>query len=331
MPQPKSIPSVEDFVTGIRAGNTRLLGQAITLVESAKAEHQALADALLDAVLPFAVPSIRVGITGIPGVGKSTLIEALGQHVVERGHKLAVLAVDPSSSRTSGSILGDKTRMQVLSVMDQVFIRPSPAGISLGGVTRKTREAILLCEAAGYDTIFVETVGVGQSETAVHTMVDFFLLLLLARSGDELQGIKRGIMELADAIFINKSDGDNLSASRRARSEFKTAMHLFPARKDQWTPPVDLCSALTGNGMATIWDAILEYATLTRSNGSFTEKRIQQNSTWFDQDVKQLAYEHVARSEQAKALLAQLHVDVKSGKLSAFRASRHFFSKMQLR
>lgn len=328
MPQPKAIPSIQEFAAGIQSGDMRLLSQAITLVESSKPEHQLLADQLLEAIPAPSKPSIRIGITGIPGVGKSTLIESLGQHVIQQGHSLAVLAVDPSSSKTSGSILGDKTRMTALSMADNAFIRPSPAGTSLGGVTRKTREAILLCEAAGFDTLFVETVGVGQSETAVHTMVDFFLLLLLARSGDELQGIKRGIMELADTIFINKADGDNVVASKRARSEFKAALHLFPAREDKWTPKVELCSGLSGDGIPQMWQVIQEFATLTQENGSFYQQRTNQNASWFDQDVRQLAYDHLTQGSDAKKHLESLREQVQNGELSAFRASRQFYGQL---
>lgn len=325
MPNPKKKPTTATFVQGIRQGNVALLSQAITLMESTHPDHQAQADAILEACLAFRKPAVRVGITGIPGVGKSTFIETFGAHIAGCGHRLAVLAVDPTSSRTGGSILGDKTRMAELSMRDDVYIRPSPAGEALGGVARKTREAMLLCECAGYDVILVETVGVGQSETAVHTMVDYFLLLLLARSGDELQGMKRGIMELADGILINKADGEGEAASRRARAEFKSALHLLPPRPDGWSPGVELSSGLSGLGVAEAWDTISEYIAQTRGNGHFERKRTEQNKHWFQQDVRQEAFERLRSIPEATAQLAALQKEVASGRLSAFRANRRFY------
>ena len=233
-----------EYLEGILRGEVSVLGQAVTLVESSLPEDHAIAQEVIEKCLPYAGKSIRIGITGVPGAGKSTFIEALGMHILQHGHKLAVLAIDPSSERTKGSILGDKTRMEELSVARNAFIRPSPSAGSLGGVARKTRESIVLCEAAGFDTVFVETVGVGQSETAVHSMVDFFLLIQLAGTGDELQGIKRGIMEMADGIAINKSDGTNIEKSKLARQQYKNALHLFPMPESGWNPEVITCSAI---------------------------------------------------------------------------------------
>jgi LAO/AO transport system kinase len=243
---------IDDHVEGILAGDRVILGRTITLIESLKPEHNDMALAVMERILPHTGKSIRIGITGVPGVGKSTFIEALGTLLTREGHRLAVLAIDPSSSISGGSIMGDKTRMEKLSADAHAFIRPSPSAGSLGGVARKTREAMLICEAAGFDVVLIETVGVGQSETLVHSMVDFFLLLMLAGAGDMLQGIKRGIMELADAVAITKADGDNLLASRRARHEYETALHYLTPSVPGWHPPVQTCSALTGEGIQEV-------------------------------------------------------------------------------
>ncbi|MDP4290279.1 MAG: methylmalonyl Co-A mutase-associated GTPase MeaB, partial [Bacteroidota bacterium] len=251
--------SVDEYVDGILKGNRIILSQAITLVESSLHAHKILAQQIIERCLPYSGNSFRIGITGVPGVGKSTFIEAFGTYLTSMGHKLAVLAIDPSSSRSRGSILGDKTRMEDLSIDPNAFIRPSPSAGSLGGVARKTRESIILCEAAGFDIIFIETVGVGQSETAVHSMVDFFLLLMLAGAGDELQGIKRGIMEMADAIVINKADGDNLLKAQTAKVEYQNALHLFPTAESGWNPEVETMSARKKEGMDRVWDIIQRY------------------------------------------------------------------------
>ena len=288
---------VSHYIHGILEGNRTILSQAITLIESSLPRHKEKAQEIIAECLrsrqkaissQHPVSSIRIGITGVPGVGKSTFIEALGKQLTSQGHKLAVLAIDPSSARSKGSILGDKTRMEELSVDPNAFIRPSPAAGSLGGVARKTRETIILCEAAGFDVIFVETVGVGQSETAVHSMVDFFLLLMLAGAGDELQGIKRGIIEMADAIFINKADGDNLKKAELAKTEYTNALHLFPPSGSGWVPPVGLCSSITKEGIPGVWDAILRYRDLTLQNGYFTQKRMEQ--------ARQVLYETIEES-----------------------------------
>lgn len=274
------------IIAGIAASDTTALSRAITLVESTRPEDEIRAGELVESCLTRAVPGIRVGITGVPGAGKSTFIETLGLHLVDRGHRVAILAVDPSSSLSKGSILGDKTRMQELSRNPNAFIRPSPAGESLGGVARKTRESITLCEAAGFDIILVETVGVGQSEVAVHGMVDFFLLLKIAGAGDELQGIKRGIVEMADALVINKADGPNLAAAEKAKGIFTSALHLYPPKENGWSPPVLLCSSTEGSGIAETWQMIDDYATSSRAAGSFDKKRDNQNIHWLKQRIE---------------------------------------------
>lgn len=274
------------IVDGIAASDTTALSRAITLVESTRPEDEIRAVEIVEACLKKATPGIRVGITGVPGAGKSTFIEALGLFLVERGHRVAILAVDPSSSLSKGSILGDKTRMQELSRTPNAFIRPSPAGDSLGGVARKTRESVTLCEAAGFDIILVETVGVGQSEVAVHGMVDFFLLLKIAGAGDELQGIKRGIMEMADAVVINKADGPNLEAAKKAEGIFKSALHLYPPKENGWVPPVMRCSSTEGSGIAEVWGTIEKYAATGRKDGSLERKRNAQNLHWLKRRIE---------------------------------------------
>src|SRR5664280_1126943 len=269
--------SADEFVSGILSGNRIILSQAITLVESSLHEHHETAQVIIEKCLPFSSRSIRIGITGVPGAGKSTFIETLGLHILSEKRKVAVLTIDPSSERSKGSILGDKTRMEQLSIRPEAFIRPSPSTGTLGGVARKTRETIILCEAAGFDTILVETVGVGQSETAVHSMVDFFLLLMLAGAGDELQGIKRGIIEMADAIFINKADGDNISKANLAKSEYANALHLFPPPESGWIPIVATCSARTHDGITKVWDTIEDFSSFTTNNGFFEGRRMEQN------------------------------------------------------
>lgn len=268
--------SAVDYVDGILNGNNVILSQAITMVESSLPQHYTLSQEIISLCLPHSGNSIRIGITGVPGVGKSTFIEAFGKLLTSKGHKLAVLAIDPSSERSKGSILGDKTRMEELSVDPHAFIRPSPSAGSLGGVARKTRESIILCEAAGYDRIIVETVGVGQSETAVHSMVDFFLLLMLSGAGDELQGIKRGIMEMADAIVINKADGDNIQKANLAKTQYASALHLFPPTPSTWKPCALTCSAYTKNGIDEVLGVISEYVKLTMNNGYFNHNRMEQ-------------------------------------------------------
>ncbi len=273
--------SLDDYVEGILRGDRVILSRAITLIESANPDHFEMAQAIIERCLPHSGNSLRVGITGVPGVGKSTFIESFGTMLTGMGHRLAVLAIDPSSERTKGSILGDKTRMEALSVDSNAFIRPSPSGSTLGGVARKTRETIILCEAAGFDIILVETVGVGQSETVVKSMVDFFLLLMLAGAGDELQGIKRGIMEMADGIVINKADGDNKAKAVGAQAQYRAALKLFPQTESRWQVPVEVCSALEGYAIDKVWKMIRQYEALTKQNGWFEKNRTEQNVNIF--------------------------------------------------
>ncbi len=272
----KKKKNVNEYVSGIINGNISLLSSAITLVESSLESHREIALNIINKCLPFSGNSIRIAVTGVPGAGKSSFIETLGVQLIKKGKRLAVLAVDPSSSRSGGSILGDKTRMEELSVNINAFIRPSPSSGSLGGVARKTAETIILCEAAGFDVIFVETVGVGQSEIAVHSMVDFFLLLMISGAGDELQGIKRGIMEMADAVVINKADGDNIIKTKRTLTDYKNALHLLPPAISGWIPKVSTASSLTGAGIENVWKTIEEYINLTKKNDYFYKKRNKQ-------------------------------------------------------
>lgn len=302
---PPLLPSIPELTQGLLAGQRGALARAITLVESTLTQHQALAQQVLQAVLPHTGKSVRLGITGVPGVGKSTFIEALGLYLVEKlGKRLAVLAVDPSSPRGGGSILGDKTRMPLLAAHPRAFIRPSPAGGSLGGIARATREALLLCEAAGYDVIFVETVGVGQSEIAVHGLVDFFLLLMLAGAGDELQGVKRGIMEMADAVLITKADHGNETAAHRAARNYEGALHLFPPTASGWAVPVVTCSALTSQGLPEAWALVEAYAIHTQANGYWQQRRAQQQLQWLDEAIHEgLAAQFYSRPSVQAALL----------------------------
>ena len=296
--------SADEYVDGILKGNITVLGQAVTLVESHNPDHYALAQEVIEKCLPHAGRSVRIGITGVPGAGKSTSIDAFGLHVLKDGGKLAVLAIDPSSERSNGSILGDKTRMEKLSVHPDAFIRPSPSAGSLGGVARKTRETIVLCEAAGFDKIFVETVGVGQSETAVHSMVDFFLLIQLAGTGDELQGIKRGIMEMADGIVINKADGDNIDRARLAQAQFRNALHLFPLPPSGWTPEVLTYSGYYEIGIPEVWDMIYRYFDFVKKNGYFEEKRRQQEKYWMYESINEHLKAHFYNNPVIEEMLA---------------------------
>jgi len=280
-PLKRRVLTAADYVRGIRAGDRTLLARAITLIESNNPAHEAVAQEVLRELLPHAGKSVRVGITGVPGVGKSTFIEALGNHLCDRGHKVAVLAVDPSSSVTHGSILGDKTRMELLSRRPEAFIRPSPSGGTLGGVARKSRETVVLCEAFGFDVILLETVGVGQSETTVRSMVDFFLLLQIAGAGDELQGIKKGVIEIADAIVVNKADGDNLQRAKLARAEYARVLQFLHPATEGWKTPARICSGLSGEGVGEIWDTVLSFVDLTRASGVFQARRRRQDVEWF--------------------------------------------------
>ena len=313
--------SAAEYVDGILKGNITVLGQAVTLVESQNPDHYALAQEVIEKCLPHAGRSVRIGITGVPGAGKSTSIDAFGLHVLKDGGKLAVLAIDPSSERSNGSILGDKTRMEKLSVHPDAFIRPSPSAGSLGGVARKTRETIVLCEAAGFDKIFVETVGVGQSETAVHSMVDFFLLIQLAGTGDELQGIKRGIMEMADGIVINKADGDNIDRARLAQAQFRNALHLFPLPPSGWTPEVLTYSGYYEIGIPEVWDMIYRYFDFVKKNGYFEEKRRQQEKYWMYESINEHLKAHFYNNPVIEEMLAAKQKLVLEAKQSSFMAA----------
>ena len=306
--------SPQYFFDGIRSGDRVLIARAITLLESTAQAQRDLGLEILQLCLPFSGNAIRIGITGAPGVGKSTMIEALGLHIAAQGHKLAVLAVDPSSKKTKGSILGDKTRMQELAKHPEVFIRPTASGEHLGGVAAATRETILLLEAANYDTVLVETVGVGQSETAVHGITDVFILLLIAGAGDELQGIKRGIMEMADIIVMNKADGDNIQRSQMAMGEVSRALHLFQEKESKWATTVSLGSALNGSGVAELWNAILAYQQHTRQNGFFDINRGRQNTAWFHEYLHQSLLNHFLKNENYKQLLEQYTKQVELAK-----------------
>ncbi|MDC1104375.1 methylmalonyl Co-A mutase-associated GTPase MeaB [Polaribacter sp.] len=314
--------SVEAFVKNILAGDIPFLSRAITLVESTTVKHQQKANAILEHCLPFANNSVRIGITGVPGVGKSTFIEAFGKHLTSQGRKVAVLAVDPSSALNKGSILGDKTRMEELVTDKNAFIRPSPSGASLGGVAQKTRESIILCEAAGFDTIIIETVGVGQSETVVHSMVDFFLLLKLSGAGDELQGMKRGIIEMADAIVIHKADGDNIQRAKMAKVAFTNALHLYPLKESKWQPKVVTASALENHGIAEIELLISEYIQLTKQNTSFENKRNAQNKFWLLSTIEQQLKTNFYQNPLIKAAMSEEILALENGKTTPFNAAK---------
>ena len=315
--------TADDYVAGILRGETSILGQAVTLIESTHPDHQAVAQEVIEKCLPHSGRSLRVGISGVPGAGKSTSIDEFGIHVLEKhGGKLAVLAIDPSSERTKGSILGDKTRMEKLAVHPHSFIRPSPSAGSLGGVARKTRETIILCEAAGYDKIFVETVGVGQSETACHSMVDFFLLIQLAGTGDELQGIKRGIMEMADGIVINKCDGNNVEKSHLAATHFRNALHLFPAPESGWTPEVLCYSGFYGLGIEEVWDMIYRYADFVKANGHFHHRRNEQAKYWMYETIHEQLRNSFYHHPAIQALLQTEEQAVLQGRKTSFIAAK---------
>ncbi|MFA5329619.1 MAG: methylmalonyl Co-A mutase-associated GTPase MeaB [Prolixibacteraceae bacterium] len=318
----KRILSVQQYVDGILNGNITILSQAVTLVESSKPEHQEIAQKIILKCLPFSGNSVRIGITGVPGVGKSTFIEAMGKYITSKGKKLAVLAIDPSSERTKGSILGDKTRMEDLSTDPNAYIRPSPSAGSLGGVARKTRETIVLCEAAGFNHIFIETVGVGQSETAVHSMVDFFLLLMLAGAGDELQGIKRGIMEMADAITINKADGNNIEKAGLARVQYMNALHLFPTPESGWNPKVLTCSAYMKTGISEIWETIDEYLSYVRKNNYFQFRRNEQSKFWMYETINEQLRNNFYHNELIKTMMEELEQKVLNEEISSFVAAK---------
>ena len=315
--------TANDYVEGILKGDTSILGQAVTLVESTHPAHQQVAQEVIERCLPHSGNSVRIGISGVPGAGKSTSIDEFGIHVLkEYGGKLAVLAIDPSSERTKGSILGDKTRMEKLSVHPDSFIRPSPSAGSLGGVARKTRETIILCEAAGYDKIFVETVGVGQSETACHSMVDFFLLIQLAGTGDELQGIKRGIMEMADGIVINKCDGNNVDKCQLAATQFRNALHLFPMPESGWTPQVLTYSGFYGYGIKEVWDMIFQYIDFVKASGYFEHRRNEQSKYWMYESINEQLRNSFFQNPTISDMLLAEEKSVLDGQKTSFVAAK---------
>ncbi len=317
---------VEGLATGVVAGERRALAKAITLVESTRADHQERAQRLLERFLPRTGRAARVGISGVPGVGKSTFIEAFGLYLIDQGKRVAVLAVDPSSSISGGSILGDKTRMPRLAAAEQAFIRPSPSSGSLGGVARRTREAMLVCEAAGYDVVLVETVGVGQSEYAVADMVDCFVLLLLSGAGDELQGIKRGILELADVLAINKADGDNVASAKRAAAQTRSALGFLRPATGGWTPPVLTVSALEERGMDDVWEQVLEHRHVIEESGQLERKRAAQQESWLWSLLREGLEAHFLARPDAKSLLAEVQAEVAEGAITPTEAARRLLA-----
>jgi LAO/AO transport system kinase len=319
--------SVDEYVSGILSGNRTILGRAITLIESLLPKHYDTIQAIIEKCLPYSGHSVRIGITGIPGAGKSTFIESFGLYVIGQGHKLAVLAIDPSSEKTKGSILGDKTRMGKLSIHPNAFIRPSPSAGTLGGVARKTRETIILCEAAGFDTVIVETVGVGQSETSVHSMVDFFLLLMVAGTGDELQGIKRGIIEMADEIAVNKADGINRVAAEGARISFQNALQMYPLPPSGWKPKVMVCSAIENAGIEELWNNIMEYAAFTKSSGYWDERRKQQSVIRMHDTILEYLNNSFYNNEEVKIIKPRLENMLRKGKITSYRAALYLIEK----
>ena len=319
--------STDEYVDGILRGDITILSQAITLVESSNPQHYAQAQEIIERCLPHSGKSLRIGITGVPGAGKSTFIESIGNMVTRLHHRLAVLAIDPSSERSGGSILGDKTRMESLVSNRDVFIRPSPSAGSLGGVARKTRETIVLCEAAGFDIIFIETVGVGQSETAVHSMVDRFMLLQISGAGDELQGIKRGIMEMADMMVITKADGENIEKAQLAKTQFQTALRLFPVPESEWRPKVYTCSAYTGAGLEEVWKGIEEFLDHTQANGYFTDNRNRQNKYWMYESINETLRNSFYHNPEIEASIGDYESRVLSAQMSSFVAAKELLDK----
>ncbi len=322
----KTVLSPEAYFEGIRHGDMTILSQAVTLVESNLASDQVIAQKVIEMCLPYSGHSIRVGITGVPGAGKSTFIEALGSDLCNHGKRLAVLAIDPSSERSRGSILGDKTRMNELSIKSNAFIRPSPSAGSLGGVARKTRETIVLCEAAGFDTILIETVGVGQSETAAHSMVDYFLLLQVTGTGDELQGIKRGIMEMADGIAINKCDGSNIERARAARVSFKNALALFPPPQSGWTPGAICCSSIDHSGVMDVWKNIEDYIAFTKKNGYFDRHRTEQAKYWMYETINQALLDGFYKNDDMERQIELAEQQVLNNEISSFIAAHNLLT-----
>lgn len=321
--------NTEELVQGILASNISHISRAITLIESTKPQNQEQGQKIIDALMPYTGKSFRLGITGVPGVGKSTFIESLGLEVIKRGHKLAVLAIDPSSQLSKGSILGDKTRMEKLSTHPMAFIRPSPNSGGLGGVSHRTKESMLICEAAGYDYIMIETVGVGQSETIVHELTDFFLLLMLAGAGDELQGIKRGIMEMADGMAITKADGQNIEKAKLARAEYARALHLFPPAESNWIPEVLTCSSTQNNGISEIFEMIEKYHRHTLANGFFDKKRKEQNIQWFHQTIRDGLIEHFYSNDLIKKEIKTIESQIEKKQINPYQAAYDLLKKIK--
>lgn len=327
--KPKSRLKVSEYIKGVLKGDRVVLSRAITIIESSLASDKKLAKEIIQAILPKSGNSFRIGITGVPGVGKSTFIEVFGKYLIRQGHKVAILSIDPSSQRSKGSILGDKTRMEELANLENAYIRPSASGDTLGGVANKTGETMLLCEAAGYDVVLIETVGVGQSETAVHGMTDFFLLLMLSGAGDELQGIKKGIMEMADMVVINKADGDNVRKSEMAKLQYQNALHIFPQSESGWTPVVSTASSIKNIGIDTVWDKITEYRELVSENGYFNKNRDHQQIQWMynniNEELKRLFYD----SENIVNQLKTLEKDIMHSKISPVKAAQNIIQEFK--
>lgn len=327
--KPKNRLTVQEYINGVLNGNRVILSRAITIIESNLESDKLVAKEIIQAILSASGNSIRIGITGVPGVGKSTFIEVFGKHVIDQGYKVAILSIDPSSQRSKGSILGDKTRMEALSNLENAYIRPSASGDTLGGVANKTAESMMLCEAAGYNVILIETVGVGQSETAVHGMTDFFLLLMLAGAGDELQGIKKGIMEMADMVVINKADGDNIRNSEIARLQYQNALHIFPESESGWTPIVTKASSTKNTGIKNVWEEISKYKQLVTENGFFNKNRNHQKIRWMYDTINEELKHMFYGSKAIVTELAVLKKDVMSSKISPVEAAQQIINKFK--
>ncbi len=327
--KPKNRLTAQAYIDGVLSGNRVILSRAITIIESNLETDKALAKEIIQSILPASGNSMRIGITGVPGVGKSTFIEAFGKHLITQGHKVAILSIDPSSQRSKGSILGDKTRMEELSNLENAYIRPSASGATLGGVANKTAESMLLCEAAGYDVILIETVGVGQSETAVHGMTDFFLLLMLAGAGDELQGIKKGIMEMADMVVINKADGDNIRKSELARLQYQNALHIFPLAESGWEPIVTKASSTKNTGIDTVWEEVLKYKQLVTTNGYFIKNRNQQKIRWMYDNINEALKQLFYGSKEIAEQLSVLEKNIISSEISPVKAAEEMIEKFK--
>lgn len=320
--KPKNRLSAQAYIDGVLSGDRVILSRAITIIESNLESDKLLAKAIIQAILPASGNSIRIGVTGVPGVGKSTFIEVFGKHLITLGYKIAILSIDPSSQRSKGSILGDKTRMEELSILENAYIRPSASGETLGGVANKTAESMLLCEAAGYNIVLVETVGVGQSETAVHGMTDFFLLLMLSGAGDELQGIKKGIMEMADMVVINKADGDNIRKSELARSQYQNALHIFPQSDSGWVPVVTTASSTKNTGIDTVWEEITKYKKLVTENGYFNKNRNHQKIRWMYDNINEALKQMFYGSKDISSKISVLEKQIIASKISPVKAAQ---------